>query len=360
MRPVVVIDNFLHKASENSVIYDKMAQWAADLTSANVAHVIFLTTDVSFSKSLSKALPDRVFRQLSLGDLPTDAAKRFVMSHLDAELGDVGVDPKEHPLTAEQRRHKLGQQKSDLMTKLDEVIPQLGGRLTDLEFLARRIKAKETPEAAVRGIIDQTASEIIKMYLMPNSSEAGRKWSPTQAWTIIKEIARQDPQDSAAAKHRPSPSHSHSQPAETDGPTLRYNEVLLNPVFGGGLSPDQVLSSLEAAELITIHSHNGRPTGITPSRPVFLPAFRQIAADRVLQARLDIAIFSDRIKAENAGIDKCEEELRTLGVLFPGGVPAQMRGRVGWLLGKVDGGQRKLEELEREVGRLKGVLSSEF
>ena len=52
-RPVVVVDNFLHKSQENSVVYDKISEWAAGLTTANIAHVIFLTNDVSFSKSLS-------------------------------------------------------------------------------------------------------------------------------------------------------------------------------------------------------------------------------------------------------------------------------------------------------------------
>ena len=52
-RPVVVVDNFLHKSQENSVVYDKISEWAAGLTTANIAHVIFLTNDVSFSKPLS-------------------------------------------------------------------------------------------------------------------------------------------------------------------------------------------------------------------------------------------------------------------------------------------------------------------
>lgn len=74
-RPVVVINNFLHKSQESTVVYDKIAEWTAALTTANVAHVIFLTNDVSFSKSLSKALPNRVFRQISLGDCSPEVAK---------------------------------------------------------------------------------------------------------------------------------------------------------------------------------------------------------------------------------------------------------------------------------------------
>ena len=101
-RPVVVLDNFLHKSQENSVVYDKMSEWAAGLTTANVAHVIFLTNDVSFSKSLSKALPDRVFRQIALGDCSPEVAKRFVINHLDADA-DEGGGPEKGPKPSEMR-----------------------------------------------------------------------------------------------------------------------------------------------------------------------------------------------------------------------------------------------------------------
>ena len=56
-RVTVVIDNFLHKSQDGLDIYNKIAEWSAALVTSNVAHVIFLTHDVSFSKSLSKALP---------------------------------------------------------------------------------------------------------------------------------------------------------------------------------------------------------------------------------------------------------------------------------------------------------------
>jgi len=136
-RPVVVIDNFLHKSNENSatMVYDKLAEWAAALTTQNIAHVIFLTTDVSFSKSLGKALPDRVFRQITLGDCSPEIAKKMVIRHLDADVPDSNVNEKK--LTPSQMRNDLDE--------LDGVIQVLGGRLTDLEFLARRIKAGESP-----------------------------------------------------------------------------------------------------------------------------------------------------------------------------------------------------------------------
>lgn len=136
-RPVVIIDNFLHKSQENSLVYDKIAKWGASLTTANIAHVIFLTNDVSFSKALGKALPDRVLRQISLGDCSPEVARRFVINHLDADAAD---DPgNEGKALPSQHRKDLGE--------LDECIETLGGRLTDLEFLARRIKGGETPKS---------------------------------------------------------------------------------------------------------------------------------------------------------------------------------------------------------------------
>jgi hypothetical protein len=138
-RPVVVIDNFLHKSQESSVVYDKISEWAAAMTTANIAHVIFLTHDVSFSKSLSKALPDRVFRQISLGDCSPEVAKKYVVRHIDADMEVVDKDDGEKKLSPSESR-------SDLK-ELDGCIETLGGRLTDLEFLARRIKTGESPNS---------------------------------------------------------------------------------------------------------------------------------------------------------------------------------------------------------------------
>lgn len=137
-RPVVVIDNFLHKTSENSVVYDKIAEWAATLTSTSVAHVIVLTNDVSYSKSLSKALPNRVFRQAVLSDFSPETTKSFVIKQLETDADDaVGAQP----LTESQRK--------SYSLELDEAVSILGGRIADIQFLVRRIKAGETPKSMI-------------------------------------------------------------------------------------------------------------------------------------------------------------------------------------------------------------------
>ncbi|ORY07162.1 RNA12 protein-domain-containing protein [Clohesyomyces aquaticus] len=324
-RPVVVIDNFLHKSQEGGIVYDKIAEWAARLTTANIAHVIFLTNDVSFSKSLSKALPDRVFRQISLSDCTPEVAKKFVITHLDADVED---DPEpqggSEKVVPSQSRTDLGE--------LDSCIDLLGGRLTDLEFLARRIKTGETPTKAVHEIIDQSASEILKMYIFGNDDDgSARRWSSEQAWLLIKELAEHE--------------------------TLRYNEILLSDTYKN--SGESVLRALEQAELISVVAGpNGRPGSIRPGKPVYHSAFKRLVEDKVLRSKLDLAIYMDLIKIENSTIDKCESELLLLSKLK--NQPSQTTPRVQYLLAKMAKSQANVEEYEGRSKGLKKVLGEEY
>lgn len=318
----MVIDNFLHKNEDSSIVYDKMSEWAALLTTANIAHVIFLTNDISYSKSLSKALPDRVFRQVSLGDITPEVAKKFVVTHLEPEAVDTDK------LTDSQRRRDLAE--------LDDCIEVLGGRLTDLEFLARRLKTGQTPKRAVNEIIEQGASEILKMYLL-TVEKGDRKWTTEQAWYLVKNLA--------------------------SNPELRYNEVLLSNTFASSLSSsasngEAVLEALSAAELISIKTYKGRPQSVKAGRPVYQAAFRLLTEDKVLRSRLDLAILTELTKIETKNIDKYEAELSTLGSLPT--QPREVGPRVQFLLGKLGASQTKVEGWEKEMGLLKGILMKEY
>lgn len=296
---------------------------AARLTTANIAHVVFLTNDVSYSKSLSKALPDRVFHQIPLSDCSPQVAKKYVLRHLDADVAD-DPEPKDGS-----EKEIPSQTRTDL-GELDTCINLLGGRLTDLEFLARRIKTGETPNKAVHEMIDQSASEILKMYIFGIADEEGKKWSPEQAWHLIKDLAQHE--------------------------SLRYNEVLLLDVFKSG--GEKTIRALEQAELITIvSSPSGRPSLIKPGKPVYHPAFKRLTEDRVLKSRLDLAILDQLVKVENATIDKCETELLRLSEIE--GRPALLAGRVQYLMQKLAKSQGKVEDYEKEMGGLKKVLGSE-
>lgn len=337
-RAVVVVDNFLHKAEEKGIIYDKISDWAAALVQSNVAHVIFLTTDTSFSKSLSKSLPDRVFHQVTLGDLSPEVAKHFVISQLENGHRQDEQDAKDKednnaiPVKDEKQRRQ------DLQ-ELDECIEALGGRLTDLQVLARRLKVGQSPKKAVSDIIEQSASEIIRMFLLTGNKPGDateKKWSTEQAWYLIKEIAKND--------------------------SLRYNGVLLANTFASSTTtaasnPEAALEALSNAELITVKSQHGRPATIRAGKPVYLAAFSRLLEDSVVKARMDLALLMELAKIEAKNIDKAEQELGLLGSLPS--VPSQAAARVNYLLAKLQASQKKIEGFETEMGGLKKVLAEE-
>ncbi|PTU20898.1 hypothetical protein P175DRAFT_0438127 [Aspergillus ochraceoroseus IBT 24754] len=310
-RPVVVIDNYLHGAPDDNVVYDKITEWAAGLTSGNIAHVIFLTTDVSFSKPLSKALPNSVFRTISLGDCSLDVGRRFVLSHL------------------EHRGERDNKWKPEELADLDSCIEVLGGRVTDLEFMAHRIEAGETPRAAVSRIIEQSVSEIVKMFIL---SPVADQWSHEQAWYLIKTLA-------------------HSEAG-----TLPYNQVLLSDLFKS--NGDATLRALEQAELITISSVNGSPERLKPGRPVYHAVFKRLTENKTLSSRLDLEILNQLISKENTSIGKYEEELAVLGSLPK--QPRELSSRIQWLLDKVYASQTKVTKYEAERVILQKILRKAF
>lgn len=171
------------------------------------------------------------------------------------------------------------------------------------------------------------------MYILDSS----RPWSTTQAWHLIKALADAGP--------------------DKDNTTgIRYNEIILSPLFAS--APDTTLQALEQAELISIISANGRPCAVRPGKPVYAAAFRELTRDKVLSARLDLAVLSELIKAENDGVAKAEEELKLLGTLPR--QPGELAERIRWLLGKVKVSQDKIGGWEAEQGKLKGVLGREY
>jgi RNA12 protein len=182
---------------------------------------------------------------------------------------------------------------------------------------------------AVREIIEQSASEILKMYLL-DVDLSTRKWTPQQAWLLIKQLAAND--------------------------TLRYNELLLADVFKDG--GEQTLQALEQAELISITSTNGRPHAVKPGKPVYQAAFEYLTEDEVLRARLDLAILTQLIGIENKNVDKYETELNVLAAL-PGGAK-QLAPRIHWLLDKAMASHAKVEQYEAQSGKLKKVLMDQY
>ncbi|KAI1162634.1 RNA12 protein [Nemania serpens] len=336
-RPVVVVDNFVYRSEDNTLVYEKIADWAAALVQSDVAHVVFLTNDSSYTKVLSKSLPDRVFRQVALGDLSPEVAKWFILGQVTG--GSTADEKTEKTDSADDRDSGETQNAADVpdLAELDSCIGTLGGRLTDLEYLARRIKAGQSPKQAVAEITEQSASEILKLFLLPGKStgDGEHNWSMQQAWYLVKLLSKDD--------------------------TLRYNEVLLSDTFASSLTaPDgeSALEGLANADLIAVRFNAGRPCSIVAGKPVYQAAFRQIAADKVLSAKMELSRVKELVKIEGGNIDKAEKELVLLGSL-----PNQPLGtyeRSQYLVNKIEAAQKKILAYERDIGQLKKVLSTQF
>lgn len=325
-RPIVVIDNFLHKSEEQTIVYEKIAEWAASLVQNNAAQVIFLTNDSSYSKPLSKALPDRVFRVVSLGDLDPEVARNFVKGRLE-----------EDPNNESEKQNEETPKSPINLHGLDVAIETIGGRLTDLESLARRIKAGQSPRQATDEIVGESATDVVKMFLFgKNGNEVQKKWSTEQVWHLVKALAKE--------------------------PSLRYNQVLLTSTFASStsataLSGEAALESLAAADIISIKSSRGHPKLITAGKPVHQAAFGLLVRDRVLSAKMDLLLFNELVKIETKTIDKAETELSLLGSLPR--QTSEIAGRVSYLLAKLDASQRKIILFEKDIAERKKILSEE-
>ncbi|OAA59269.1 Mitochondrial escape protein 2 [Cordyceps fumosorosea ARSEF 2679] len=328
-RPVIVIDNFLHKSDEQGIVYDKISEWAASLVQNHAAQVIFLTSENAYSKPLTRALPDRVFRVVSLGDLDHGVAKKYIMGRIQNDRE-----------AAEERKEK---EEGDKVTRapnlggLDMAIDTLGGRLVDLESLSRRIQSGMSPSDATDEIVTESAVDIVKMFLSSKGSEAAeKKWSTAQVWHLVKGLAKES--------------------------SLIYNQVLLSPTFSSSTSPSAVdgeaaLESLAAAELISIRSDRGHPRLITAGKPLQAAAFARMVADRVLVAKMDLAQQSELAKIEAKKIAGAENELALLGSLPR--QTSESAGRVQYLLVQIDTAQRKIEDLDKQMAACKKILSEE-
>ena len=325
-RPVVVIDNFLHKNEEKSIVYDKIAEWAASAVQNNIAHVIFLTTDSAYNKPLAKALPDRVFRTVSLGDLAPEVAKNFVLGRIKDMNQQVEESDDEEKKKPARRVNLSG---------LDDCIETLGGRLTDLEFFSRRLRTGQSPRQALDEIVDESATDIVRMFLLGKPSDVDeKKWTTQQAWHLVKSLA----QDGA----------------------LRYNQVLLSGPFSAVSASDaeNAIDSLAGSELIAVTTHQGRPKVITAGKPLHQAAFSKLINDRVLRAKMDLDVLTESSKVEGKNVDKYENELALLGSL-----PRQTgetAGRITFLLAKLDSSQAKIAKWDKEMGDLKKILNEEY
>ncbi|KAK9236694.1 RNA12 protein-domain-containing protein [Lipomyces kononenkoae] len=308
-RPVVVIEHYLHRADRNESIYRALAEWASVLVMSRVAHVVFVTDDVGYAKVLQDAIPTQVLNTITVGDATPELARKFVLSQILAVTGESEEDVSESTLK-----------------DLDEAVKPLGGRMTDLLALVRRITMGENNKVAADDMIRQSASEIIKRFLRSGNDKS---WTAEQAWIIVKSLAKDE--------------------------DIRYNELLLNPLFKNA---KDVIAALEHAELITVLDKDGRPYRIKAGRPIYRAACQRLLNDRGLAATLEISTLTALSSLLITSISKSEDELAKLSKIVAA-KPIDISERMKYLAEDIRAKQAKISEYDKLIGTEKKVLATE-
>ncbi|KAG0237717.1 mitochondrial escape protein 2 [Actinomortierella wolfii] len=311
--PVVVVDGFMckEKGSHSKELWTLLAEWAAVLVENHIAHVVFVSNNVTASKPLAKALPNKTFETVVLADATLESAMEFVHKHLD---------------------------QSEFPT-LKKSVETIGGRLTDLELFIQKVKSGMAPEEATHDILSRAVVEVRKAaFDYDNSESKTAHWTAIQFWAIMQQLAYAD--------------------------SANYDELKIHPLFKGD---ESVFGHMEEAELITIVHRSGRPFLVKPGKPIYRAAFRELLADSGFAAVMTLDTLSFLEKIEQANVTKYETELRELSSLlhqdgswiFGGGrVPKEVDTRVKWLMKKLAASHAKIEGYEQETSKAKLVVAS--
>ncbi|KAL0577896.1 mitochondrial escape protein 2 [Marasmius crinis-equi] len=311
--PIVVIRNFAIKGGLNrEQVMDVLAKWAAKLAESQIAHVVVISDNRENSKRLAKALPSKPLNSIPVYDADPATALEYVQK----KLKDADVNVK-------------------LSNEEVSYIERLGGRSSDLESLIHKVLNKQGVKEAIEEIITRGVAEQRKAAFGDDSEDAkSLPWTREQAWFVLKKLA-----------------------SKTEVP---YHEVLLNFPFKGDEAP---LRSMEQAELISIGTHNGRPSVIRPGRPVYRWVFERLVDDPIFQAIQEIAYNDALIASASSTIQSCEDELLKLREI--GWNPSDLlwtnpaAKRAEYLLTKMKDSGKTLNTLEKKNAELKKTLSKE-
>ena len=205
-------------------------------------------------------------------------------------------------------------------------------------MLLIKLRAGAEVNDAVSDIVKKNCAELRKQFLNIEVDEASsadaatkKSWTRLQAWTLIKGLAEHNGE-------------------------LNYADSLIT-IFS---SNEKALKEIEAAELISVHHSNGRPSLIRPAKPVFQTAFDSLLADKVYASTMDYALNQAAIAKSEKELAEASAELVQLssvvGWKLGGGTPTEVLHSAQRLLSKMGTAEEKLEKLEREKTCLLEVL----
>ncbi|KAJ1023023.1 hypothetical protein NDA13_005071 [Ustilago tritici] len=329
--PVVVIKQFHHKGIKQAILHQVLAEWAAELVTNGIAHVIFVSDNpVGMGKELAKALPNVPFQAIALADAEEDKARSYVynklkeMGRLPTPTSSSTIGASQPPLygsTATQIQTRPAsfttsstpspttatepQYAPTLDNNTASWVDKLGGRLTDLETLVQKVSLGQTVESAVQDIISRSVVELRKNAFGDDSSEASSlPWTRSQAWTIVQKLAK-------------------------SGEVSYYG--LLHNEFKGN---EGAIKALEQAEIISVRHHDGRPSAIRAGRPVMQEAIKLLVSDKVFNDTQTLMANAGAIESAEKSLQGIEKEIGDISAMIQGS-PFKVASGAGATMGAV-------------------------
>ncbi|KAI8081771.1 RNA12 protein-domain-containing protein [Halteromyces radiatus] len=294
--PVVFIDNFMKDASKNTVLWEDLAEWAALLVKNELAHVVFVSSNVATGKILAKALPGKSFSTVNLLDAPPEVSMEF----LTRNLGEEKITP-----------------------ELYDIVDALGGRLNELELLVQKLKLDIPPQVAFDDIVQRNVIEIRKYgfgEMVDDEYDVNLDWSVIQFWQIVKLLTKAN--------------------------SINYDELKWSDYFDG---KDKPIRAMEHSELISILHHDGRPNSIRPGKPVYYTVFKRLLEDKVFAASMEIETHTYLKKTAEDKLTKLQQQIIELSQVYNGKPPREIDQRIRYLLTKVKTLQAKIEDCEKSI-----------
>lgn len=299
-KPVVVVSNYAYKSdSPNDFTYAALAEWGAQLIQTNVAHVVFITQDSGSILHLTKALPNQVFKSISLSDASYQASKQFVVKQLRDDKVALNVD---------------------------KCLAPLGGRMLDLQAFVRRIRSGEDAEHALQEMILQAAEQITTFFLIPGKQEADATWTTAQIWALMRCLSKSE--------------------------EIEFIDLVKSPLFALTNATVATLSALEKNDLVRLKREKGIIRSITTGRPLYRAAFENLVNDNRAFKLYETDFYKSLISLENAKISLVEDEISKVSSLHD---LRFVKERLDYLSKKLNASTVIVEEYEqkvKEVGKI--------
>lgn len=299
VKPVVVINNFLRKSnSPNDFLYKAIADFAGQLIQSNTAHVIFISSDSGSILHLASALPNQVFKSISLADASQLSAKTYIQKQLRG---------------------------SEEVSNLEACVKPLGGRMLDLQAFVRRIKSGESSEDALREMIHQASEQITTFFLSSDVSKSDGEatWTAAQIWGLIKKLSLSD--------------------------NVTFDELLRSPLFPSAQDTVATLGTLEKNDLISLRRDKGLIVLIATGRPLYKAAFQELVGDPTIFKLYETYYFQQLIAVENSKLAKLEDQAARLSLLHD---QKLLKDRMEYICGKIQKLTDNIKSYEQSISEI--------